>query len=95
MLIYEDIYMVIIAVGFLALGGLNLIYAFYSTHERRSIVAVRGLICSYIALIYLGYAYRILVEPESMRYFMRGAILVVGVLFALDTVLMIRHKDEK
>jgi hypothetical protein len=84
-----DVYMVIIAVFFLVLSVLNLIcVALNRCVGHNTTTLVRGLICGYIAVIYLGYVYHYLVEPDMMRFYMRGAMVVIGLLFAGDTATM-------
>lgn len=91
-----DIYMVIIAVFFLVLFLLNLVCVALDQCDGHNITTlIRGLICGYISIIYLGYVYHYLIEPDMMRFYMRGAWVVVGALFAGDTLtMMLRARKQ-
>lgn len=91
----QDYYMIAVAAAFIVLGIAEILYSFLSkTGERRITVFAQGMISIYVSIVYILFAIDVL-EHGFMRYYMRGAIIVVFFLFAADLGILIAKRPRK
>ncbi len=90
-----EYWMIVIGFFALLLCGFNIAYALFSNGQRRSIVLTRGLICGYVGVLYLAYAFNNDLFHDSFRYWMRAVVVIILALFAGDTWILWKKSTDK